>query len=602
MARPSKSEQFEELRRKAEERLRRLGIETHREPEAEDVASLLHELSVHQAELEMQNEELRQARERTEQALERYSELYDSAPVGYLTLDRRGTIEKSNLAAARLLQAERQKLVSDSFLRYVAQSSRGVLLRFLGKVFESREPQYCEVAPANESSPASCIRMEGVLKVDPEHGREVCWVAIIDVSETKRTQDELRKAYDEMEDRVEARTAELAAANDNLRWAREEAETREAELKSFLATALDGLILADAGGNIVFANEASTRMLGARIGEPVRKIISGLRISTPDGKPLPPHALPTCRALEGETIREQTHRVALSSGREFVVSASAAPIVDSEGEVLGAASVYRDVTEKVAWEKRKDELYAKEHHISEVLQSTLIPPKIECTTPGVEIAVEYMAADEEARVGGDFYDVIQLDGNRCGILIGDVVGMGLTAAIRVAAVRYAVRSYAYIDASPGVVMTRANDALCRDTEESVGGGQMLTGLFAVVDPEQRTVMHANGGHEPPFLVRPDGLAREVNVQGQMLGVVPGYCYPEATQLIEPGDVIVLLTDGITEAGRNSHVFGAEGVLSCLARHAGEPPAQIAKALLEEAIEHAHGRLRDDAAIVALRLT
>ncbi len=600
MARPSEPEYFDSLRRKAEERLRELGVETEHPARREDAVALLHELSVHQIELEMQNEELRHAREQTEQALERYAELYDFAPVGYLTLDKRGIVVRANLTGARLLGLERGGLIGQSIMLHLAQSGRGVFLRFLDEVFQSGGPAHCEVEPRRGSD--ACLRFEGVIREIPPHEGPQCWVAVSNITQAKIAEAALRHARDELEQRVTERTSELAAANDSLRWLREQAENREAELKSYLSTALDGLILVDAGGKIAFANDAGTQMLSAAVGEPITSLIARLSLYTPEGRPLPPHALPTCRALEGETIKEETHRIVQASGREYVVSASAAPIVDAEGEVIGAASVFHDVTEKTAWEKRKDEVYEREHRVASVLQRALVPPEIKCAAPGVEIAVEYQAASEEAKVGGDFYDVIDLDEGRIGVLIGDVVGKGLDAAIRVAAVRYAVRSYAYLNPSPGLVMTRANDALCRDTEEGLGVGQMLTGLFLVVDPQQRTVMHANGGHEPPFVVRPDGLVREVKVQGQILGVVPGYCYPEATLRLEPGDIVVVLTDGITEAGRNSEMLGVDGVLDILSLHASESPAEIARALLEEALSRSSGKLRDDAAILALRLS
>jgi PAS domain-containing protein len=117
---PNLSPTGAETRRRAEARLRAQYPETGRGGIEADPQRLVHELEVHQIELEMQNEELRKAREAESSALEKYSELYDFAPVGYLTLDREGRIREANLASASLLGMERSRLVPQRLGRYVS--------------------------------------------------------------------------------------------------------------------------------------------------------------------------------------------------------------------------------------------------------------------------------------------------------------------------------------------------------------------------------------------------------------------------------------------------------------------------------------------------
>lgn len=132
-----------ELRRRAEERLKGKPptspwdlAETHR---------LLHELQVHQIELEMQNSELRQARNAAEKLLEQYTDLYDFAPVGYLTLDREGIIRASNLTVAGLLKVERSRTIGRRFELFVSVDTHPFFSDFLGKVFASQNKESCEV-------------------------------------------------------------------------------------------------------------------------------------------------------------------------------------------------------------------------------------------------------------------------------------------------------------------------------------------------------------------------------------------------------------------------------------------------------------------------
>jgi signal transduction histidine kinase len=185
-----------ELRRRAEERLK---TETPAVPRTEaDMQRLLHELQVHQIELEMQNTELRQARDETEKALEMYADLYDFAPVGYLTLDRDGSIRAANLTVAGLLGREHSQLIGRRFGLFVAAEIRPTFLAFLGRVFASPAKESCEVALVAEGDSPRFVQIEALACTT---GQE-CRVALIDIS--KRRQ---------LEEQIEMQHAELLAAN-----------------------------------------------------------------------------------------------------------------------------------------------------------------------------------------------------------------------------------------------------------------------------------------------------------------------------------------------------------------------------------------------------
>ena len=127
-----------ELRRRAEERLREQHPETGQAQTDADTQRLVHELQVHQIELEMQNEELQKARDEMEAGLEKFSDLYDFAPVGFLTLDREGTIREANLTSASLLGIERSRLVKRRFGFCVSAADLPAFNAFLTRVFESK--------------------------------------------------------------------------------------------------------------------------------------------------------------------------------------------------------------------------------------------------------------------------------------------------------------------------------------------------------------------------------------------------------------------------------------------------------------------------------
>jgi PAS domain S-box-containing protein len=172
-----------ELRRRAIDRLRAAatkGTPAQTEPEAQ---RLVHELQVHQIELEMQSEELWQSRAEAEAGLEHYTELYDFAPVGYLTLGRDGAISKVNLAGADLLGVEPARIVGRSFGVFVDQPDRSGFRVFLEKVFASQAKEVCEVALLKDRQGPLNVR---IMATGSQDGQE-CRLMMVDITERRQT-------------------------------------------------------------------------------------------------------------------------------------------------------------------------------------------------------------------------------------------------------------------------------------------------------------------------------------------------------------------------------------------------------------------------------
>ncbi|MEI6915744.1 MAG: SpoIIE family protein phosphatase [Armatimonadota bacterium] len=258
-----------------------------------------------------------------------------------------------------------------------------------------------------------------------------------------------------------------------------------------------------------------------------------------------------------------------------------------------------DISERKKADKILAVASARTAHIADVLQQVLIPPLTQIQPAGYQIAAKYKRALSEAEICGDFYDLIDLDDGRIGIVIGDIVGKGLQAAVRVGAVAHTIRSYAFLDDPASTVMTRVNNAISRDL---VSEDNMLTAFFAILDTRDGTLAYTNAGHEPPLIRRSDGSLEYLTVGGAMFTGLSGQVYLEDSVTLQTGDSLVLTTDGITEA-RNAvdlEQFGPEGIARCLSENVGASAAQIASNLLEEAVSFTHAMLRDDAAIVVIR--
>jgi PAS domain S-box-containing protein len=178
------------LRRNAEERLAKQGSY----PKDDDPLKLIHELQVHQIELEMQNEELMQARAEIEAGLEKYSVLFDFAPVGYFTLTDDGTIQEVNLTGASLLGDERSHLIKQHFSIFLSDEAHPVFVEFLRRVFADTTKKTCEVMLSGNKDNPRHIHIEGsAVKAGKDMGWQ-CLIAVMDITERKRTEEALRES------------------------------------------------------------------------------------------------------------------------------------------------------------------------------------------------------------------------------------------------------------------------------------------------------------------------------------------------------------------------------------------------------------------------
>ena len=164
-------------------------------------------------------------------------------------------------------------------------------------------------------------------------------------------------------------------------------------------------------------------------------------------------------------------------------------------------------------------------------------------------------------VGGDFYDVIALDRGRIGVVMADVSGKGIPAAMFMMTCRTLMKGVVIGLLNPGEVLAEVNNLLCEENDTT----QFVTVLYAVYDPEAGSFTYASGGHDAPLLVRCDGQAELLPLtEGIALGVQPGFEYQQRVVTLEPGERVVLYTDGITEAQtEEGSLFGVEGLSNAL---------------------------------------
>jgi serine phosphatase RsbU (regulator of sigma subunit) len=244
-------------------------------------------------------------------------------------------------------------------------------------------------------------------------------------------------------------------------------------------------------------------------------------------------------------------------------------------------------------------LYTERTHIAHTLQARLLPARLP-DVPGAMLAARYRAAGELNEVGGDFYDVFPRSEEEWAMVVGDVSGKGPEAAAVTALARYTLRAGALDDDAPAKALRRLNSAL-RAHDDSA---QYATAALAYLSTAERGLIRvrlALAGHPPAMIVRADGAVDAAGAYGDMLALDGEPTFRETELRLAPGDVLLLYTDGVTEAGPRDRPFGEFGFAELLGGLAGAAPQAVVDAV-EEAVVDAHGgEPRDDIALLALAL-
>ncbi len=201
-------------------------------------------------------------------------------------------------------------------------------------------------------------------------------------------------------------------------------------------------------------------------------------------------------------------------------------------------------------------------------------------------------------VGGDFYDVLPLAGGRVIVTIGDVAGKGSPAALLMALLLAVLRTLVDEELEPRPLMERLNKQICRHTP----GSRFITLFYAVYTPGTGGLTYVNAGQNPPLLRRRDGAIERLGGTGVALGMFEASTYESVSTSIHPGDMLVMYSDGITEAEDPSgRPFEETGLERVLAEHANQSPSALAATVLREVEGHAKdSRFTDDLTILILK--
>lgn len=233
------------------------------------------------------------------------------------------------------------------------------------------------------------------------------------------------------------------------------------------------------------------------------------------------------------------------------------------------------------------------HDMALTLQHSLLPPDLPAP-PGLDLAVRYLPAGPDVEVGGDWYDLVELDAGRVGLVVGDVMGHGIHQAATMGQLRLGLRAY-MLDRHPIDQVVQRTDALL----QSLGEMQTATLVLAVVDVAESTLSLVNAGHPAPLLIDPEGTASFVTGgHGRLLGLTSSEPRPVLDpEALAPGSCLLLYTDGLIDGHERAGGDGLDHLRQAVTGFSGSPDElcdRVTEAMVDD-------EPSDDVCLLAVRL-
>lgn len=350
----------------------------------------------------------------------------------------------------------------------------------------------------------------------------------------------------------------------------------------------DIVLITDVGGRIVHVNPAFERITGwARhqaIGSSPNILKSGLHD-------------PAFYAAMWETLlRGEIYRATIANRRKngdlFYIEQTISPITDAGGRITHFVSVGKDATQARINEHNESKLA-----LARAVQQRFYPAAPPCIE-GFDIAGATYPAES---LGGDYFDYVSMPEGRLGLVIGDVSGHGLDAALLMSETRAYLRSFASVYSDTGQVLTSVNRVLSADIDDN----RFVTLMLVRLDLATRTAVYSSAGHETCCVFRRPGSRKiEMTSAGTPLGMFPGTVYDNSAAIrLAQGDVLLLTTDGLPDAeDRDGVSFGRDRVRRVVMERRGQTAREIVDALIAAQRRFSAGRRpSDDITLIVCRV-
>ena len=250
--------------------------------------------------------------------------------------------------------------------------------------------------------------------------------------------------------------------------------------------------------------------------------------------------------------------------------------------VMANVAAIRIEHARLAEVEQAEQMLAKDLAQAAQIQKGLLPrssPKV----AGLDLAGSTAAC---RTVGGDYYDFITYPSGCVATLVGDVAGKGMPAALMMSSLQARVQVLFEESGSVAASVTRLNKAIASNCPDN----RFITFFISVIDPATGDVTYTNAGHNPPLLIRRSGAVEKLTTGGIILGIMPRFVYQQAQAHLDPGDVLVLFSDGVTEAAKPEvdEEFGDERLADLIRQHAGESAEAMVQAVIDSVSQFTEG--------------
>jgi PAS domain S-box-containing protein len=398
--------------------------------------------------------------------------------------------------------------------------------------------------------------------------------------------NQLQRAYRQVEQK-----------NDQLLRSQTELRRQKEYFEALVLNSPVAIAIVDLESKITSWNPAAERLFGYTEAQAVGHSIDDLIAETPE---MHAEILEYTQRVSSDGRVDTVTQRSRKDGTHVNVELLAVPVTVG-GEQVGTYAMYHDITElkrieeevrqlnkdlenrvaerteqlKSAMARQQQEAQERQRleqelHIARLIQQTLLPKSLP-GLPGYEVAAYYQPARE---VGGDFYDFLGLPDGQLGLIVGDVSGKGVPAALVMAITRTMLQA-AYRMGSPGEILEQVNNTLYRDIPPNM----YVTCLAALLDSRTGRLQYANAGHDLPYLRHATGVSK-LRATGMPLGLMPGMGYEQKEIRLMPGDSVLLYSDGLVEAhDPQREMFGFPRVQGFVDAHPGG--AKLIDSLLAE---------------------
>jgi len=366
---------------------------------------------------------------------------------------------------------------------------------------------------------------------------------------------------------------------------------------SALISAANGIVITSPEGDIEWVNPAYTELTGYSFDESLGKNPRALKSGKHDQAFYQElwTTIKSGQVWQGEIINKK------KDGSIYTEEMTITPVLDDDGKIISYVAIKQDITKRKELERQLEianERMSLELNFAREIQMSMLPLIFPAFPLRKEVTL-YATLHPAREVGGDFYDFYFLDDDHMCFVIGDVAGKDAPGALLMAVSKTLIKSRAADDSSPSSILTHVNNELSADNESAM----FVTVFLGILNVKTGELVYTNAGHNPPYIKRADGTFQKMDAfHGPVIGAMPDLTYKQDIDILQKDDVILLYTDGVTEAlDEDDRLYSDPKLVDLLQDNEFKHPKEMVISIAED-VQSFQGKAEqaDDITILAIQ--